>query len=143
MTGGLQHTAYQPKSYQPRMPLLWWLKNRAYTKFMLRELTCVFVAFFAFLSLWEVRAVAQGADAYAQFVAMLGTPLFMTLNVVALVFVVFHAITWINLTPTVAVVKIGGRRVPDGMIVGANYLAWAVISGVIIWIFAGWMFTRG
>ena len=138
MTGGLQHTAYQPKSYRPRMPMLWWLKNRAYTKFMLRELTCVFAAFFAFLSLWEVRAVAAGADAYAQFIATLGTPLFLTLNVVALFFVVFHAITWINLTPTVAVVRIGGTRVPDWVIVGSNYVAWAVISGVIVW-----MLTRG
>jgi fumarate reductase subunit C len=137
MTGGLQHTAHQPKSYRPRMPLLWWLKNGAYTKFMLRELTCVFVAFFAFVYLWELRAVAQGADAYAQFLARLGTPLFVTLNFVALLFVLFHAITWINLTPTVAVVRIGGTRVPDGMIVGSNYLAWAVISGVIVWLFAG------
>lgn len=143
MTGDLQQTAYQPKAYRPRMPLLWWLKNRAYTKFMLRELTCVFVAFFAFLSLWEVRAVGEGPDAYARFLARLGTPLFLTLDFVALLFVLFHAITWINLTPTVAVVRVGGQRVPDWVIVGSNYIAWAVISAIIIWIFAGWIFARG
>lgn len=143
MTSELPQTASPPKAYRPRMPLLWWLKNGAYTKFMLRELTSVFVAFFAFVYLWELRAVAQGAEAYARALTRLGTPLFLTLNSVALVFVLFHAITWINLTPTVAVVKIGGKRVPDGIIVGSNYLVWAVISAVIIWIFAGGILTRG
>ena len=36
----------------------------------------------------------------------------LALNVVALAFVLLHAITWFNLAPQAIVVRMGGRRVP-------------------------------
>ena len=120
------------------MSVWWWLKNRAYAKFVLREMTSVFVALFAMLYLWQLRALAQGPDAYAQFMARLKTPLFLTVDIVALVFVLFHTITWFNLTPTAMVVRVKGKRVPDGIVAGSNYVAWVFVSAVLAWIF-----TRG
>ena len=107
-------------------------------KFVLRELTCVFVAFFAVLALWLVRALADGPDAYAQFMARLKTPLCLTFNIVALVFVLFHTITWFNLTPTAMVVRVRGKRVPDKIVAGSNYVVWVLLSAVVAWIL-----TRG
>jgi fumarate reductase subunit C len=138
MSGLAHHTPYHPKWYRRRMPVLWWLKDRAYVKFVLRELTSVFVAFFALLSLWQLRALAQGPDAYAQFLARLKTPFFLTVDIVALVFVLFHTITWFNLTPTAMVVRVRGKRVPDKIIAGSNYVVWVLLSGIVAWIF-----TRG
>jgi fumarate reductase subunit C len=109
----------------------WWLQKRSYTGFVLRELTSVFVAFFAVLSLWQLRALAQGPDAYAQFLGRLKTPLFLTLDTVAFLFVLFHTITWFNLTPKAMVVRVRGKRVPDWVIIGANYAAWLVVSGAV------------
>jgi fumarate reductase subunit C len=116
----------------------WWLKDRAYTKFVLREVTSVFVAFFAMLYVWQLRAVAEGPDAYARFMARLKTPPFLILDAVALVFVLFHTITWFNLTPTAMVVRVKGKRVPDRIVAGSNYVVWAIVSGIVAWIF-----TRG
>jgi fumarate reductase subunit C len=132
------YTPYHPRWYRRRMSVWWWLKNRAYSKFVLRELTSVFVAFFAMLYLWQLRALAAGPDAYAQFVARLKTPLFLTVDTVAFLFVLFHTITWFNLTPTAMVVRVKGKRVPDRIVAGSNYVVWVLLSGIVAWIF-----TRG
>jgi fumarate reductase subunit C len=129
------HTAYHPRWYRRRMSVWWWLKDRAYMKFVLRELTSVFVAYFALLLLWQLRAIARGPDAYAQFMARLTTPLFLTINVVAFLFVLYHTITWFNLTPTAMVVRMRGKRVPDVIVAGSNYVAWVVVSAIVMWIF--------
>jgi fumarate reductase subunit C len=133
-----RHTPYHPRWYRRDMSVWWWLKNRAYLKFVVRELTSVFVAFFAVLYLWQLRALAEGPDAYAQFMAQLKTPLFLTANLVALVFVLYHTITWFNLTPTAMVVRVRGKRVPDRIVAGSNYVVWVLVSAVVAWIF-----TRG
>jgi succinate dehydrogenase subunit C len=133
-----RYTPYHPRWYRRDMSVWWWLKNRAYLKFVVRELTSVFVAFFAVLYLWQLRALAEGPDAYAQFMAQLKTPLFLTANLVALVFVLYHTITWFNLTPTAMVVRVRGKRVPDRIVAGSNYVVWVLVSAIVAWIF-----TRG
>ena len=133
-----QHTPYHPRWYRRRMSVWWWLKDVAYTKFVLREGTSVFVAFFALLYLWQLHPIAQGPDAYARSIERLRTPLFLTLDTVALVFVLFHTITWFNLTPTAMVVRMKGKRVPDRIVAGSNYVVWVLVSAVV-----GWIFTRG
>jgi len=128
MNVGPHYTLYHPRWYRRRVSVWWWLQKRSYTGFVLRELTSVFVAFFAVVYLWQLRALAQGPDAYAQFLARLKTPLFLTLDTVAFLFVLFHAITWFNLTPKAMVVRARGKRVPDRVIIGSNYAAWLVVS---------------
>src|SRR5207245_4729622 len=132
------YTAYHPRWYRRRMSVWWWLKDVAYTKFVVRETTSVFVAFFAMLYLWQLRSVAQGPDAYARSLARLKTPLFLTLDIVALVFVLFHTITWFNLTPTAMVVRVKGKRLPDKIVAGSNYVVWVLVSAAVAWIL-----TRG
>ena len=128
MNVGPHYTLYHPRWYRRRVSVWWWLQKRSYTGFVLRELSSVFVAFFAVVYLWQLRALAQGPDAYAQFLARLKTPLFLTLDTVAFLFVLFHAITWFNLTPKAMVVRARGKRVPDRVIIGSNYAAWLVVS---------------
>ena len=138
MSAGPRYTLYHPRWYRRRVSVWWWLQNRSYTGFVLRELTSVFVAFFAVVYLWQLRALAQGPEAYAQFLARLKSPLFLALDTVAFLFVLFHAITWFNLTPTAMVVRVRGKRVPDTIVAGSNYVAWVIVSGIVAWIF-----TRG
>jgi fumarate reductase subunit C len=60
------------------------------------------------------------------------SPAFLALNTVALAFVLFHSVTWFNLAPKAMVVRLGGRRVPDALIAGANYAAWLVLSAGVL-----------
>ena len=134
MSAGVHHTPYHPKWYRRRVSVWWWLQNRTYTGFVLRELTSVFVAFFALVYLWQLRALAQGPEAYAQFLARLKTPLFLVLDGVAFLFILFHSITWFNLAPKAVVVRLKGHRVPDWVVVGLNYAAWLILSGAVAFI---------
>ena len=134
MSAEPHYTPYHPKWYRRRVSVWWWLQKPAYAIFVLRELSSVFVAFFALVSLWQLRALLQGPEAYGRTLARLRSPLFLTLNSVALLFVLFHAITWFNLAPKAMVVRLGGQRVPDWVIAGLNYLACLLASGAVTWI---------
>ena len=134
MSAEPHYTLYHPRWYRRRVSVWWWLQNRSYAAFVLRELTSVFVAFFAVVYLWQLRALAQGPEAYGQFLARLRTPLFLAVNTVAFFLVLFHSITWLNLTPKAMVLRIRGKRVPDWVILGLNYGAWLVLSAAVAFV---------
>ena len=134
MSAEPHYTLYHPRWYRRRVSVWWWLRKWSYAGFVLRELTSVFVAFFAVVYLWQLRAVAHGPEAYGQFLARLKTPLFFVLDTVAFLFVLFHAVTWFNLTPKAMVVRLRGTRVPDAVIIGLNYAAWLVLSGAVAFV---------
>ncbi len=134
MSTEVRYAPYHPKWYRHRVSVGWWLQNAAYTQFMLRELTSVAVAYFGLIELWKFRAIRFGPDAYARFLSRMKSPMWFSLNSLAFLLVLFHAITWVNLTPKAVAVRFGGRRVPDAVIVGANYLAWLAISVCLAWL---------
>ncbi len=137
MSTPARYTLHHPRWFRRRVSVWWWLHGLSYTLFVVRELTSVFVALFAAVLLWQVRALAHGPDTYARFVARLGTPPFLALHAVALVFLLYHSITWFNLAPKAMVVRLGGRRLPDAAIAGANYAAWLVLSGAVAFFLLG------
>lgn len=115
------------------MSVWWWLKKRSYTKFILRELTSLAVAYFAVITLLTAWSLGRGPEIYASFMARMGSPFFFVLNVIAFVMVMFHAVTWLNLAPKAMLVRLKGKRVPDGLIMMANYGAWAVVTVIVAW----------
>ncbi len=125
---------YHPRWYRKRVSTYWWLERWPYLKFVTRELSSVFVAYFVALTLLQVRAIQAGPTAYVQFQDKLRTPALLLLNAVALFFVVFHAVTWFNLTPRAMVVRVGGKRLPDFWVTAPNYVAWVVASAAIAWL---------
>ncbi len=58
----------------------------------------------------------------------------LALNLVSLLFIVFHAITWFNLAPKAMVVRVGHTQVPGFLIAAANYAAWVVASAGVMWL---------
>jgi fumarate reductase subunit C len=123
-----------PRWYRPRVSTYWWLWRWVYLKFILRELSSVFVAYFVVLILLQLHALRQGPEAYAAFQAWLKTPWVLALNAASLVFVLFHTITWFNLAPRAMVVRMRGKRMPDRWVAGSNYVAWLVVSVVVAWL---------
>ena len=125
--------------YRPPTSRLWWLRRRSYLLFVLRELSSLFVAWFVVYLLLLVDAVHGGSDPYRAFLELSGRPWMLALNVVALAFVLLHAITWFNLAPQAIVVRMGGRRLPPRAVAAAHFAAWAATSAVIAWILVGWL----
>jgi fumarate reductase subunit C len=126
-------TETKPKELIRPMPADWWLKNPVYFKFMMRELTGVVIALYCvFLLILMCKAEHSDATSFAAFYAALSSPLSVLLHIVAFVFAVYHSTTFFDLTPRVLVVFRGEEKVPETMIAGAHYVAWAVVSLILI-----------
>jgi|SRR5215831_18330036 len=127
------YTEYHPRWYRTRVSTWWWTSRWSYFKFILREISSVFVAWFIVVLLMLVSALSRGPQAYAQFEDWLRNPVVVLINAVSLFFVVFHAITWFNLAPAAMVVRVGGKKIPGALIAGSNYAAWVVVTAIIAW----------
>jgi len=114
--------------YRRPIPPTWWLANRAYFLFMVRELTSVFIAAYLVLFLLMLQKLAAGREAYEAYLRFLAQPGMLVFHVVALAAALFHTVTWFNVTPMVMPLQVGEKRVPPKIIAGANYMAWIVLS---------------
>ena len=124
----------QARYHRQRVPPLWWLRRRSYTFFMLRELSSLAVAWFVAYLLLLVSAVARGPAGYQRFLDWSAIPWVLVLNTVALAFVAYHAITFVNLTPQAMVVRLRGNRLPPRMLAGSIYLGWLLVSAFLAWL---------
>ena len=122
------------RSYRRPISTWWWTRKRTYFVFVMRELSSIFIAWFVLYLLLLLRAVDRGATAYDDFLDWASSPFVVTLNVVALVFVVLHAVTWFSLTPQAMVVSVRGRRVPGSLILASQYVALVVVSAFVYWL---------
>jgi fumarate reductase subunit C len=119
------------------MSTYWWLGKWSYFRFILREFSCMFVAWFVAYLLLAMNAIGQGPDSYARFMEWSARGSVLTTNIVAFVFIVFHAITFFEAAPQALVVHIGRRRVPGRLVMAGHYGAWLVVSVLIAWLLAG------
>ena len=58
---------FHPKWHRTRVSTYWWLSQWSYTKFILREVSSVFVAYFIVITLMQVQALGDGPAGYAVF----------------------------------------------------------------------------
>ncbi|HXJ81681.1 MAG TPA: fumarate reductase subunit C [Candidatus Methylomirabilis sp.] len=121
--------------YYPKLPNTWWLKNPRYFRFMIREVTSVFIAIFLVVLLVELYQLSRGPDAYAAFADRLRSPGWILFHLVALAFALYHSVTWFNLTGVVQVVRVGERQVPPALVVAGAFAAWGAVSLAILLLF--------
>ena len=129
----LEYTEFRPRWYRSRVSTWWWMGRWSYLKFILREISSVFVAWFIIELLLALDALASGPQEYAAFQDFLRNPVVVLANVISLFFVVFHAITWFNLAPKAMAVRFRGKRVPNLMIAGPNYIARVAVFVLVAW----------
>jgi fumarate reductase subunit C len=123
-------------TYRPRVSTWWWLRKRSYFLFVMRELSSLFVAWLVLYLLLFVRAVFQGEDEYLDFLDRASSGWLLVLNVVAFGFVVLHTVTWFGVTPQAMDLRLRGQKVPKAAVLGAQYVALAVVSGFVYWLVA-------
>jgi len=128
------YTEFHPRWYRERVSTYWWLWKWSYLKFVLREISSVFVAWFIVVTLVLIAGLSWGPEAYAEWQAWMRLPAVIAVNVVSFFFVLVHALTWFNLAPRAIVMRVGGKRLPDAAVAGANYAAWAIASAILAWL---------
>ena len=137
MSQSQEQPEYQHRVLPPHISTFWWLEKGSYFAFILRELSCVFVAWFVVYLLLLVRAVGQGDAAYQQLLAWSATPLILLVNIVSLLSLVFHAVTFFAAAPQAMVVKVGPNEVPGSLVLAGHYAGWVAASGVVCWLLLG------
>jgi fumarate reductase subunit C len=116
----------------------WWRRNAFYRWYIVRELTCVAVIIYALELLVGLLRLTQGQAAFDAWRATLAAPWAIAGNIVVLVFMTYHAWTWLAVMPkTMPFVRVGGRRVPDRMIVAAASAA-AIVASLVVLVLVGW-----
>jgi len=128
------YTDYHPRWLRQPKHTYWWLEKPSYFVFILRELTCLPVAWFAVYLLLLIQAVIDGPAAYEQFMAWSASPWMILVNVVSFALLVFHAITFFVAAPQALIVQLGRTRVPGSLVLMGHYAAWAAASVVVIWL---------
>jgi fumarate reductase subunit C len=128
------YTEYHPRWYRRRVSTYWWMGRGSYFAFILRELSSLSVVWFVIFTLMQVYALGHDPADYSQFRSFSRHPVVIVVNLIALFFIIFHAVTWFNLAPKAMVVRYQGKRVPSLWIALPNYVAWAVVSALVAWI---------
>ena len=128
------YAEFHPRWYRPRTSVYWWLGQWRYLIFILRELSSVFVATFVVITLFQLRALRNGPEAYARFQHWLQTPFALALSIISFLFVLLHTITWFNLAPRAMPVRLRGKRLPEFLVAAPNYAIWLVVSGAVAWL---------
>ena len=137
MGGSHVYSDYHPRWLRRKLSTYWWLEKRAYVAFILRELSCMSVAWFVVYLLLLVNSVVGGPGSYARFLEWSATPWVLTLNIVSFLFIVYHAITFFVAAPQAMVVHIGHWRVPGVLVLAGHYVAWAAASVFVSWLLLG------
>ena len=120
--------------YRPPVSTWWWTRKRTYFVFVMRELSSIFIAWFVVYLLLFVYAVGQDEAAYQRFLDWASAPWVIVLNVIALVFVLLHTVTWFALTPQAMSVRVMGQKVPSFHIIAGQYTGLVVVSAFVLWL---------
>jgi fumarate reductase subunit C len=121
--------------YRPKMPTTWWLRKKSYFLFMLRELSSVFIALFLLIYLYQIYQLTQGPEAYVAFTRRLSSLGWIFFNLIALLFALYHSITWFQSSAIVLPLRVGERELPRNLFVALNVVALVVISLIILVLF--------
>ena len=114
----------------------WIFRHPRYLRYMVREFSCLFIGGWTLLMVWGLKALSEGPAAWAAFLELLKTPASIAFHLLTLAFAAYHSVTWFNLTPKALPVQLGGEFVPDLVISGVHFAAWAAVSAGLLY-FAG------
>ena len=115
-------------------PTTWYFRHPRYLRYMSREITSIFVGAYCVLLVVALQRLAAGQAAWEGFLLALQSPLSIVFHLLALVAAVYHAATWFNATQKAMPVQIGEDFLPGNVISGAHYVAWVVLSCVVLFL---------
>ncbi len=115
----------------------WWLEKKQYILFVIRELTSIFVAGYCLFLLFFILKIGNENQTYNSLIIFLKSPLILVLHLISFPFILYHTITWFNLTPKIMVLQIGEEKAPKELIAGLVYISWGLLSLILIWLILG------
>jgi fumarate reductase subunit C len=106
----------------------WWRRNPYFLRYMLREASALFLAGYALVLLLGLYRLWQGEAAYAAWRQWLGTPASIGLHALALLFALYHSLTWFQVMPKTA----PPLPLPPRLISAAGIAAMLLLSAALL-----------
>ena len=120
------------KPYERAITPEWIFRHPRYVRYMVREFSCLFIGGWTLMLVWGLARLAQGPEAWEAFLQALRSPASIALQLLALAFTVYHAVTWFRLTPKALPLQLGEEFVADRVISGAHFAVWAALSLAVL-----------
>jgi succinate dehydrogenase subunit C len=120
--------------YVAPIPRFWWIRTAPFRRFVIRELTSVFVGLFAVVLLLFLLALSRGEQAYRGFLDWLAAPGTVVLHVITLAAVLYHTATSIQLASQIQEVRLGGRTVSRQRLMATMTGGLIVASAVVAYL---------
>lgn len=119
----------------------WWNRVPFFQRYMAREVTALFVALYGLLMLAGLVRLAQGPEAFAQWLDLLRSGWSIALHVVLLLVFAYHTYSWFEIMPkTMPPVVVGGKKLAPQTITGLG-LAAATAASLLVLVIA-WGLAR-
>ena len=120
---------------RPISKTTWYMRNGRYKVYVLRELTSFLVAFYTFLTIFALAALATSPERWNDFLASQQSTAMIVFHGLALLYFLFYqTFPWFKLAPKAMPIYLGEKKLPDSFIIVGHYVAWIVISAFIFWL---------
>ena len=116
---------------RPHARFSWWTSQGRYFRYMMRELSSLFIGVFSLVMVWGLYQFSQGEAAFTAWTGNLWNN-GLIVSLIALVFAIYHSYTWFVVTPKAMPLKMSGKRISAGAIIGAHMVLW-LFASVFVW----------
>lgn len=120
------------KPYTAGQPANWYMHNRFFKLYMLRELTSVPVALAALNLFCGLAALAGSPEAWAGWIALQRNPLVVLFNLLAVAAACFNSKTWFEAVPKAMPIQKGEKFVPAQVLIKASWGVFAAVFAVLV-----------
>ena len=125
------------KPYVKPQPRNWWTAKPFFFWYMVREATSLFVASYAVLLITGLWALAAGPGAWSDWLQLLAHPVLIAWQLLTLAAVLYHAVTWFRLAPSIMVVRVGDWTLPARVMLVGQWLGLCVCSAGLLALMVG------
>lgn len=109
----------------------WWLTQPRYLRYMLREISALFIGLYAFGLIVGILQLSRGEVAYENYRAAVDGVGGLLFAGATFVFAIYHTHTWFQVTPKAMPLMLGGKRVHGVIIIAAHWVGFALVSAAL------------
>jgi len=110
----------------------WWAQQRRYIRYMLREVSSLFIGIFSIVLVCGLYRLSQGEAEFNSWRETLWNNGFV-LSIIVLLFALYHSVSWFSVTPKAMPLTFSGKRIAPEIIIAAHWLLW-LLSSVFVWL---------
>ncbi len=117
---------------RPAARYSWWFRQGRYIRYMLRELSSLFIGTFTLTLVWGLYRLGQGKAEFQAWTMAVWSNSAVVFSLLVLAFSAYHSFTWFMLTPKAMPLKLAGKRLSAWIIITAHFGV-CLLASVIVW----------